>query len=111
MKKITINNQPALVDDKLDGFTIHTKPSSNIQFFGTNEDGRAFVQFNSGSTYVYSNVPADTLSAMVAAESIGKFVTEFIVKPNAYPSIKYGERLVRYEKEDVQTGEDGNDVW
>jgi hypothetical protein len=110
MKKVTIDNESALVDDRLEGFTIHTKPSSNVEFFGSSEDGRVFVQFNSGATYIYSNVPADTISAMAAAASIGKYVSEFIVKPNVYPSEKHGDRLVRYEKSGV-TGEDGNDLW
>lgn len=110
MKKITINNKPALVDDKLEGFTIHAKPSSNVEFFGTDESSRAFVQFGSGWTYVYSNVPANILVEMMVAESIGKFVTEFIVKPNVYPSIKYGERLVKFEGDRVTDG-DVNEVW
>lgn len=48
--------------------------SSNIESIGWDEvDEELFITFNSGSTYVYSEVPKEVFDSMMNAESKGKF--------------------------------------
>jgi ribonuclease BN (tRNA processing enzyme) len=46
--------------------------STNIRSAGWN-DTRLYIQFNSGKTYVYFDVPEGVLDQMHQAESVGKF--------------------------------------
>jgi hypothetical protein len=90
MKKVIINDKEYHVAGMLEAFNIQQKPSSNVEFFGTNSAGSVFVQFKNGNTYIYSNVHAGRIEEMNAAESIGRFVP----KLKAYPCEKIDRRLV-----------------
>ncbi len=94
MKKVTLNEQSFLVDQRLTDFTIYQKPSSNVDFFGIDEAGKKlFVQFKGGSgCYIYSELPAQLLADIPFAESIGKLVSGAIV--NKFQSEKISNRLV-----------------
>lgn len=82
------------VDDIINEFTIHQKPSSNVEYFGTdNRTARFFVQFKSGTSYIYSEVEKRVLDDSTTAESIGKFVNINIV--GKFKSEKITERLVK----------------
>jgi hypothetical protein len=98
MEKRIINGEVAYVGEALTGFSLHTKPSTNVEFFGS-MPGKVFVQFKTGHTYVYSQVPDDIRAGMERADSIGAFIAQMIVKPNLYPSVKYSDRLVKLEKD------------
>jgi hypothetical protein len=114
MQKITIDGELVTVDDKLTGFTIHSKPSTNVEYFGSSNKSEVFVQFKSGSSFIYTGVSPDLITKMERASSIGAFIAEMIVKPNIYPSIKYPHRLVQLESKVITgsiTDEGGNDVW
>src|ERR1041384_4822225 len=118
MQKIMIDGVQVMVDDKLNGFTIHSKPSTNVEYFGSSNKSEVFVQFKSGMSYVYSVIPQELITQMERATSIGAFIAEVIAKPNIYPSIKYGERLVTIENDEVNTVQDGfitdafgNEIW
>jgi hypothetical protein len=104
MEKRIINGEAAYVGDALKGFSIHVKESTNVEFFGSNPNGKIFAQFKTGSTYVYSQVPDDVRAEMERATSIGSFIAQLIVKPKLYPSVKYSDRLVKLEKQ-VQDGQ------
>jgi len=41
----------------LDGFIIRDVESTNLEYFGYNEVGTAFIQFRAGSTYFYKLDP------------------------------------------------------
>lgn len=99
MEKRHINGEVAYVGDALSGFTIHTKESTNVEFFGSGPNNKIFVQFKTGHTYVYSQVPEDLRAQMERATSIGSFIAQLIVKPNCYPSVKYSDRLVKYDRD------------
>lgn len=114
MQKVTIDGELVTVDDKLNGFTIHSMPSTNIEYFGSSNKAEVFVQFKSGTSYVYTGVLPELITQMERSTSIGGFIAEMIVKPNIYPSIKYPYRLVQLEANVVNgtvTDADGNDVW
>jgi len=51
--------------------------SSNIRAIGY-ESNTLRVEFASGAIYDYSDVPYATYSALMAAESIGKFFGQFV---------------------------------
>ncbi len=53
--------------------------SSQISMASYNEQTRALtVMFNSGSTYEYSDVPVEVWKAYQSAESVGKFLNQYI---------------------------------
>lgn len=97
MKKIVVNNQPVTVDDIIKDYEILTKESNNVDFYGT-DGANVFVQFKNGSTYLYTNVVAEDIEAMKAAESIGRFIP--VLKK--YPATKYENRLVVVVTEPAQ---------
>lgn len=81
MKKIILQSGTYAVDDILQGFDIIEKPSSNVAFVGTCLiTHQMYVQFKNGSGYMYSEVDFDTLSAVPAVDSIGKFISSQVVK-------------------------------
>lgn len=93
MKKITLPSGTYAVDPILDGFEIIEKPSSNVAFVGTSMlDHKIYVQFKNGSGYMYSEVDYDTLSFISAAESIGKFISQYVVKK--FPNEKSEKPLI-----------------
>jgi hypothetical protein len=93
MKKITLPSGSYAVDSILDGFEIIEKPSSNVAFVGTSMlEHKIYVQFKNGSGYMYSEVDYDTLSFIPAAESIGKFISQYVVKK--FPSDKSEKPLI-----------------
>jgi len=106
MQKMIIDGEHVIVDDKLIGFTIHSKPSTNVEYFGSSSNSEVFVQFKSGSSYIYTGVSSELISQMERASSIGGFIAEMIYKPKLYPSTKHG-RLVTSEKDEVKTDQDG----
>lgn len=102
-----INGVNYTIDEKLDNFTIKSKPSSNVAFYGVNHDAadiQLFVQFKNGSCYIYSGLTDQTLADLNECESIGSFISRNIV--GKFPNIKCEEALVKlaplYSKEDYQ---------
>jgi hypothetical protein len=57
-------------------FTPKSSRVSQVTF--DDQTGELTVEFSRGGTYVYHNVPSDTYSLMVTAESVGKFLNEEI---------------------------------
>ncbi len=48
--------------------------SSNIAAVGYNEEDKELhIEFNSGKTYAYQDVPEDIAKGLVEAESVGKY--------------------------------------
>jgi hypothetical protein len=93
MRTITFPSGTYAVDDQLQEFEIIQKESTNVEFVGIEiASHKVYVQFKSGSGYMYSDVDLDTLSFLPAAASIGKFVSSYLVKK--FPSEKLGEVLV-----------------
>lgn len=86
-----INGAAHQTDPRLAGFEIKQKPSSNIEFYGSNGTDQIFVQFKSGGSYLYKGVDLDIIQLMNQAESIGKFIAG-ISKVVSYE--KLGDRLV-----------------
>lgn len=77
-----INGVQYTIDEKLDNFTIKSKPSSNVAFYGVNHDAadiQLFVQFKNGSCYIYSGLTQQTLNELNECESIGSFISRNIV--------------------------------
>lgn len=93
MNKVTLPSGTYAVDDALQGFDIIEKPSSNVAFVATCMiTNRMYVQFKNGSGYMYSEVDLDTLSAVSAVDSIGKFISSKVVKH--FPSEKLDHSLI-----------------
>lgn len=92
MKPIMLQSGNYVVDDLLNGFEIKQLPSRNVQFIGINVfELSLYVQFLSGSAYLYKDIDMDTLQEADTCESIGKFVSAKIVKK--FPAEKQ-ERLL-----------------
>jgi hypothetical protein len=97
MRKLTISTMPCLVDDILEGYFIDRKPSSNVEFHGT--DGKnIFIQFKNGASYLYLNVSAEHIEEMKKAESIGRFIS---VLSKNYQYTKVDQRLINAVQEEV----------
>jgi hypothetical protein len=109
MEKKPINGIMMYVDDVVKDFTLHQKTSTNVEFFGSAADNRVFVQFKTGRSYIYENVPHQLIADMEKADSIGSFIAQLIVKPNSYPTTKFPDRLVKYES-NVVNGDQYNEV-
>jgi hypothetical protein len=93
MHKVTLQSGTYAVDDALQGFDIIEKPSSNVAFVATCMiTNKMYVQFKYGSGYMYSEVDLDTLSAVSAVDSIGKFISSKVVKH--FPSAKMEKPLI-----------------
>lgn len=73
MKKILINEIAYLVGDRFKDFTFQKKSSSNVNVFGYDHNGYFVIQFNNGGTYLYDNVPTETIQGAIECESIGKY--------------------------------------
>ena len=57
------------------GMTMQPVKSSNVKAVGHDADTNTLgVQFNSGATYHYHDVPAEKHAALLKSESIGKFI-------------------------------------
>jgi hypothetical protein len=76
------------IDEQLQGFNLMQKPSSNVDYYGTNGTDTVFIQFKNGVSYLYSNVSKEHITEMLNAESIGKFVVQVLKK---YPYTKAGK--------------------
>ena len=77
-----INGVDYTISEKLDNFTIHSRPSSNVAFFGISHDAgniEMFIQFKNGSSYFYSGLTEETLVDLSNCDSIGSFVSRNIV--------------------------------
>ncbi|GGG97617.1 KTSC domain-containing protein [Pedobacter zeae] len=80
MKTVTLNEKQYCVSILLDGFTIESKPSSNVSFYGVNKDTKElFVQFKSGSCYFYKEITNDAAIGLINAESVGSYISRNIV--------------------------------
>lgn len=100
MNKVILPSGTYAVDDVLQGFDIIEKPSSNVAFVATCMiTNRMYVQFKNGSGYMYSEVDLDTLSAVSAVDSIGKFISSQVVKK--FPSEKTGKTLIIFDAADM----------
>ncbi|MCX3264787.1 KTSC domain-containing protein [Pedobacter agri] len=79
MKTLIINNQEFTVSEKLEGFTIESKPSSNVAFYGMNSETKElFVQFKNGSAYIYRGITNEAAIGLINAESVGKYISRWI---------------------------------
>ena len=90
MRILKINDQEHTVDGMLDGFNIHQKPSSNVEYFGDNGN-EIFIQFKNGSCYIYKGILKEHIQQMYEADSIGKFISAL---SKLYPYITIKQRLV-----------------
>ena len=73
MEKYSIIVSEYNIDQRLQGYDIMQKPSSNIDYYGTNGTD-IFIQFKSGATYIYHDVQPQDIEEMIKSESIGQFV-------------------------------------
>jgi hypothetical protein len=105
MYKVILPSGTHAIDDVLQGFDIIEKPSSNVAFVATCMITlQMYVQFKNGFGYMYSEVDLDTLSAVSAVDSIGKFISSKVVKK--FPSEKMEKPLVKKYLEPLYTQED-----
>ena len=51
--------------------------SSNVRRVGW-DNGKLFVEFNSGQVYAYSGVPFETYEEVISAPSVGRFINQEI---------------------------------
>ena len=91
MEQYNIIVDEHVIDQTLHGFDIFKKPSSNIEYYGTNGKD-VFVQFQSGISYIYENVPQETSEEMQKAESIGSFIFKHLAKKFSFK--KFESKLV-----------------
>jgi hypothetical protein len=67
------------IDPTLVGYDIKRKPSTNVDYYGTNGK-EVFIQFKNGVSYIYENVPKEFIEEMYKAESIGSFVSKYLAR-------------------------------
>lgn len=88
--KETIN---VIIKEIIKDFNLHQRPSSNVEYFGYHKDDqKLLIQFKSGSSYIFSEVPEQTFVDLTTAESTGKFVGANVV--GKFSVNKHAERLV-----------------
>lgn len=92
MNRQEINGQQVELADQIKDFIVKQQPSSNVEFFGYGPTGDVFVQFKNGLSYIYKDVDNDTIIEMCNTESIGKFVSDRIVRTHA--GLKQPSKLV-----------------
>ncbi len=96
MNKHIINDINVIVNPVLNGFSIHSKPSSNVEYFGIDSlHSRLFVQFKNGSSYIYKDVNINILNEIQVADSVGKYFSANI--PDRFSCVKFSEKLVKSE--------------
>lgn len=100
MEKQVINGQQVVLAEQIKDFIVKQQPSSNVDFFGYGPTGDVFVQFKNGLGYIYKDVSNDTIIEMCNAPSIGKFVSQTIVKTHA--GIKQSGKLVTPVKQESE---------
>lgn len=86
MKKNTfvskINGVAVVIPNELKDFTLTSKESSQVDFYGVNAStSTIYVQFKNGKGYSYPNQPQDALKACLTAESIGSWVIQNLSRP------------------------------
>lgn len=93
MKRITLNEMPFDIDERLENFEIVKKPSSYIFAIGINMvSGELFVQFMDGYAVIYSGLGLQDFVSARNAESIGKFV---IALKKSYTGRHIGHHLLK----------------
>lgn len=91
--------------ETINGIEMQPVESSNIAAVGYNEVQQAMrVQFTSGDTYHYDNVPKDVFEAFHASKSKGRFfASEIRTKPDVYKARKVvGDRSAPDVEKDIQ---------
>lgn len=87
MEQYKIIVEEHVVDDRLKGFDLMQKPSSNVDYYGTNGVDTIFIQFKNGQSYLYPNVKKEVIEEMLAAESIGKFMAKLAREGYGYTKL------------------------
>src|ERR1700748_2622626 len=80
-----IGQQAVMVPNELKDFTLITKESSQVSYYGVDMNTDSiYVQFkNNGKGYLYPNQPIDALKAIMEAASVGSWVIQNLSKPKA----------------------------
>jgi hypothetical protein len=100
MEQYKIIVEEHVVDEKLKGFDIMQKPSSNVDYYGTNGVDTIFIQFKNGGSYFYPNVTKELIEEMLKSESIGKFMAS--LAKGGYGYTKFVDTLVKKKDQDDQ---------
>lgn len=87
MEQLIINVNEHKVDDRLKGFEIRQKESSNVDYYGSNGT-TIFMQYKHGVSYLYKNVTPQDIDEMNNAESIGRFMAGLARKKYQYEKIE-----------------------
>lgn len=87
MEQLIINVSEYHVDDRLQGFDIRQKESSNVDYYGSNGNDKIFIQFKNGVSYIYNDVKKQDIDEMNEAESIGKFMASLARKKYAFTKV------------------------
>lgn len=96
MRKLILNEISIITDDRIDAYTVHQKPSSNIDYFGLDLAGRKmFIQFKNGITYIYNDVDDNTMENSLKADSIGKYLNANVI--GKFTSTKIESRVVEID--------------
>lgn len=98
METYIINVAEHTVDERLKGFDLSKKPSSNVDYYGSNGKDTIFIQFKNGVSYLYHDVKKEDIDAMNQAESIGKFMS--ILSRKQYQFTKITLELVKSKSQD-----------
>lgn len=97
MKTLNFYDIDYQVDERYNDYAVFKLPSSNVDFCGhlpekDKDTQNFFVQFKNGGTYMYRDIPTETIKAASQAESIGKFIRAEI--SGKYPSVKLDHKIV-----------------
>lgn len=95
MEQYSIIVEEHIIDPQLQGFDLKQKPSSNVDYYGTNGKD-IFVQFQKGTSYIYESVPKEIIEEMKTVESIGSFVFKTLKK---FPYKKIELKLVNSKQQ------------
>lgn len=80
--------------------------SSNVAAVG-HKDNTLYVEFKHGGLYRYFNVPAETYQAMLAADSVGKFLNAEVKPKHGYELVDLNDASVELANNQQQLDMDG----
>lgn len=80
--------------------------SSNVAAVG-HQDNTLYVEFKHGGLYRYFNVPAETYQAMLAADSVGKFLNAEIKPKHGYELVDVNDASEELASNQQQLDMDG----
>jgi len=86
----TVNGKQVECREPVIDFTIYKALSTSVNYYGIDKaNNRIFVQFSSGKSYIYNNVDHALIANIMAADSIGKYVSANLAGKIQFEKFEY----------------------